>query len=238
MALEIEIFQHGPSVSFMVGLALWDFYLKFPGKSPFPGSRLSRPNFDKRYIPTVIVRSWLIRAQFEDPNLCHIFSDIIITTPFNSGLVSASRAWTSIQRSAKVLVHGLVKFVPGSWARKGTNFTKARTKTLADLCTQNISAPCWYFSPNVDAPSHQGHPCQGSQHAPPPPRAQQVPEGLLRGGWDCSPWVRGPTSTRGLDKPKWNRLYLQGDTTGCSQSFVTTKQKLHYSVRSIYRDGL
>ena len=48
----------------------------------------------------------------------------------------------TVQRSAKVLVHGLVKFVPASLARAGTNFTKPRTKTLADLC---ISRSCIVF---------------------------------------------------------------------------------------------
>ena len=37
-----------------------------------------------------------------------------------------------VQRSAKVLVHGLVKFVP--LVHAGTSFTKPCTKTLADLC--------------------------------------------------------------------------------------------------------
>ena len=39
-----------------------------------------------------------------------------------------------IQRSAKVLVRGLVKFVPALAKLAGTSFTKPRTKTLADLC--------------------------------------------------------------------------------------------------------
>ena len=41
----------------------------------------------------------------------------------------------NVQRSAKVLVRGLVKFVPASLARAGMNFTKQLTKTLANLCT-------------------------------------------------------------------------------------------------------
>ena len=40
-----------------------------------------------------------------------------------------------LQRSAKVLVQGLVKFVPALAQLAGTNFTKPRTKTLANLCT-------------------------------------------------------------------------------------------------------
>ena len=48
--------------------------------------------------------------------------------------------WTSkeLQRSAKVLVRGMVKFVPASEARAGTNLTKPRTKALADLCMSII----------------------------------------------------------------------------------------------------
>ena len=42
---------------------------------------------------------------------------------------------TIIQRSAKVLVHGLVKFFPALAWLAGTNFTKPRTKTLADICS-------------------------------------------------------------------------------------------------------
>ena len=50
-----------------------------------------RPNFDKKYIPPVIVRSQVIRAQFEDPIPSLISSDIIITTCFKSDRFSASR---------------------------------------------------------------------------------------------------------------------------------------------------
>ena len=39
-----------------------------------------------------------------------------------------------MQRSAKVLVRGLVKFVPALAQLAGTNLTKPRTKALADLC--------------------------------------------------------------------------------------------------------
>ena len=44
----------------------------------------------------------------------------------------------SIQRSAKVLVRGLVKFVLALAQLAGTNFTTPRTKTLADLCTSDL----------------------------------------------------------------------------------------------------
>ena len=40
-----------------------------------------------------------------------------------------------VQISAKVLVLGLVKFVPALASLAGTDFTKPSSKTLADLCT-------------------------------------------------------------------------------------------------------
>ena len=43
-----------------------------------------------------------------------------------------------VQTSAKVFVRGLVKFVPAHASLAGTNFTKPRTKTLADLFTKVI----------------------------------------------------------------------------------------------------
>ena len=43
----------------------------------------------------------------------------------------------SLQISAKVLVRGLVKFVPTLAQLAGTYFTKPRTKTLADLYTSD-----------------------------------------------------------------------------------------------------
>ena len=47
----------------------------------------------------------------------------------------ASYIFAYVQRTAKVLVRGLVKFVPALAQLAGTNFTKPRTKTFADLCT-------------------------------------------------------------------------------------------------------
>ena len=41
------------------------------------------------------------------------------------------------QRSAKVLVRGLVKCVPALALLAGTNFTKPRTKTLANVSIHN-----------------------------------------------------------------------------------------------------
>ena len=38
----------------------------------------------------------------------------------------------------RVLVRGLVKFVPAMLARAGANFTQPRTKILADLCTMRL----------------------------------------------------------------------------------------------------
>ena len=55
----------------------------------------------------------------------------------------------NFQRSAKVLVHGLVKYVPGSSARAGTNFTKPRTKTLADLYICCLAALQLHHSPSA-----------------------------------------------------------------------------------------
>ena len=53
---------------------------------------------------------------------------------FGATIKNNCRLWISIQRSAKVLVRGLVKFVPALAQLAGTSFTKSRTNTLADLC--------------------------------------------------------------------------------------------------------
>ena len=80
-----------------------------------------------------------------------------LVTKSNSGIEMCHRCYiftlsdnhcvqvsTQLQRSAKVFVRGLVKFVPALAYLAGTNFTKPRTKTLANLCTttNQISACC------------------------------------------------------------------------------------------------
>ena len=58
---------------------------------------------------------------------------------------SLALSTTSVQRSAKVLECGLVKFVPDLAYLAGTNFTKPRTKTKADLCTFLGNSHCCVF---------------------------------------------------------------------------------------------
>ena len=49
---------------------------------------------------------------------------------------SVGKGLEDIQRSAKVLARGLVKFVPALAKLAGANFTKKpHTNTFADLCT-------------------------------------------------------------------------------------------------------
>ena len=63
-----------------------------------------------------------------------LYPDFLILLLYNRLLYNRSVVYFkfTVQRSAKILVRGLVKFVPAIAYLAGTNFTKPRTKTLAD----------------------------------------------------------------------------------------------------------